>query len=89
MLRPALSEILSRIRAALKPDGLHFASYKGGGEAGRDGNGRYFNYLSRAEAIDAYRQSGQWKILSCEEYIGGGYEGGQGPWIAVTAMKRE
>jgi 2-polyprenyl-3-methyl-5-hydroxy-6-metoxy-1,4-benzoquinol methylase len=44
--RQGLSGILRRVFRALKPAGLHFASYKSGGREGRDSAGRYYNYLS-------------------------------------------
>lgn len=85
--RAALADVLALILRALKPGGLHFATYKAGGSAGRDRLGRYFNYPDRAALIAAYARSGDWDILAVTEYIGGGYEGGQGPWIAITARR--
>ena len=54
----SLPQILALIFKALKPGGLHFASYKGGGAEGRDRYVRYFNYLSREDVTEAYRRSG-------------------------------
>jgi SAM-dependent methyltransferase len=85
--RMQLPQILSRIRRALKPGGLHFANYKAGGRDGRDSLGRYFNYLSLAEMHLAYAASGEWKVLANEECEGGGYEGGTGPWVAITLQR--
>ncbi|MHB9880926.1 class I SAM-dependent methyltransferase [Pacificimonas sp. ICDLI1SI03] len=85
--RSALPGVLGRVLAALKPGGLHFANYKGGGTAGRDALGRYFNYLGRSDLIEAYRASGHWEIESIIEYVGGGYEGGRGPWLTITARR--
>ena len=85
--RVALGKVLALVFAALKPNGLHFASYKAGGVAGRDALGRYFNYPDRQLLIDAYSCSAAWEILSVVEYVGGGYEGGQGPWLAITARR--
>ena len=72
---------------ALKPGGLHFASYKGGGAEGRDRYGRYFNFLSREDVSEAYRRSGPWEVVSVTESLGGGYDGQQGPWVAVTVRR--
>jgi SAM-dependent methyltransferase len=83
--RSSLTDVLAKVYAALKPGGLHFASYKAGGLEGRDSHGRYFNYLSSHDAADMYRRSSPWEILSIEEYEGGGYQGTRGPWIAVLA----
>jgi cyclopropane fatty-acyl-phospholipid synthase-like methyltransferase len=85
--RPALPDILSRVARALKPGGWHLASFKAGGAEGRDRFGRYFNYLSREQAEAAYQQAADWTSIEIEEYVSGGYEGGQGPWIKVIARK--
>jgi hypothetical protein len=58
----SLPQILALIFKALKPGGLNFASYKGGGAEGRDPYGRYFNYLSREDVTEAYRRSGPWEV---------------------------
>jgi hypothetical protein len=58
----SLPQILALVFKALKPGGLHFASYKGGGAEGRDRYGRYFNYLSREDVTEAYRRSGPWEV---------------------------
>jgi SAM-dependent methyltransferase len=85
--RNSLPAVLELVFKALKPGGLHFASYKGGGTEGRDRFGRYFNYLSRQEVTDAYERSAPWEILSVTECLGGGYDGQQGPWVAITVRK--
>ncbi len=85
--RPALPGILSRVFRALKPGGIHFANFKGGGREGRDTFGRYFNYLTADEVRAAYRRSAEWDILSLTEDLGGGYDGVRGPWIGITACK--
>jgi SAM-dependent methyltransferase len=85
--RLSLPGVLALVFNALKPGGIHFASYKGGGVAGRDKLGRYFNYLDRAALLHAYRRSAAWDVLSVTEFASGGYDGAQGPWIAVTARR--
>jgi SAM-dependent methyltransferase len=85
--RPALPGILSLVFRALKPGGTHFANFKGGGREGRDAFGRYFNYLTADEVSAAYRRSAEWDIQSLTEYLGGGYDGAQGPWVGITARK--
>lgn len=85
--RSALAGVLFRIFRALKPGGLHVATFKAGRAEGRDGLGRYFNYLSTAELEAAYRGSADWEILSIQDYVGGDYEGGRRPWVAVTARR--
>lgn len=85
--RPALTDILSRIFTALRPGGIHAATFKTGGVEGRDGLGRYFNYLSADQAEAVYRGSAAWEIASIQTYAGGDYEGGRRPWVAVTVRK--
>lgn len=86
--RPALPQILAKIRRALKPGGLHHASYKGGGREGRDRHGRYFNYLSAEEVRRLYAASGRWEVLSVAEYLGGGYDPDEPtPWVAATLRR--
>lgn len=83
----ALPQILERVFEALKPGGLHFASYKAGGTPARDLVGRYFNHPDQAALRRAYSASGAWDVQSVVEYTGGGYENGRGPWIAITVRR--
>lgn len=86
--KATLPEVLEKVHRALKPGGQHFASYKSGGQEGRDENGRYFNYLSKNQLLDAYATSGEWEISEIHEYQGGGYNAKKlGPWIALFATK--
>ena len=85
--RSSLPQILALVFKALKPGGLHFASYKGGGTEGRDRYGRYFNYLSREDVTEVYRKSGPWEVVSVTESLGDGYDGQQGPGVAVTVRR--
>lgn len=87
--RESLPEVVGRVFKALKPGGLHYASYKGGGREGRDSHGRYFNYLTRDELVEAYARAAPWEVDSVVEYVGSGYEGTQGPWVAITARRPE
>ena len=84
--RAALPDILARVHHALRPGGLHLATYKADGVEGRDSVGRYFNHLSADDAHLLYDASAPWRNLQIVPYTGGGYENGaQGPWIKVTA----
>lgn len=88
--RTELPKILKLIDRALKPGGFHFASFKAGGVEGRDKLDRYYNYLSRDQAVDLYRGAANWEIVSVDEWIGpsgGGKQGQLGPWVAITVRK--
>ncbi|MGL4236900.1 class I SAM-dependent methyltransferase [Tabrizicola sp.] len=85
--RAGLPAVLAKVWRALRPGGLHHATYKAGEAEGRDGHGRYFSYLAREELVAMYERSGQWEILSVNEYVGGGFAGSQGPWLALMAKK--
>lgn len=87
--RAALGGILQHIHRALKPGGWHLATYKAGGEEGRDRFGRYFNYPDAALLDAWYRGSGDWGILEISQGWGGGYDGRQGPWLQVTAKRAD
>jgi hypothetical protein len=73
----------------LKPGGWHIASYKGGGAEGRDRFGRYFNYLDAEELQAVYAKAGAWAETEIVSGMGGGYDGVQGPWHAITVQKPE
>lgn len=85
--RPMLPGILARVIRALKPGGLHAATYKVGEAEGRDGLGRYFNYVSADDLVSAYRRSAAWEILSVQSYEAGDYQGGRRAWVIITALK--
>lgn len=88
--RAELPGILSKVRVALKPGGLHHATYKAGGCEGRDRHGRYFNYPSRDQLIHMYERSGAWDVISVSEYEGGGFDKGvKDPWLAIMARRPE
>lgn len=82
-----LSSVLRRVHQSLRHGGRHFASFKAGGLAGRDRYGRYFNYLSRDQAEQIYLASAPWGDIQISETMGGGYDGGQGPWLQVNAVR--
>ncbi len=83
-----LTPILTRIWRALKPGGWHFATYKTASEQGRDEHGRYYNYLSQAEADRQYRASGDWLSLDYEQQAGVGYFSAPAVWLKVVARKK-
>jgi len=82
-----LPEVLHRIWNALKPGGWHFASFKTEGRASRDEHGRYYNYLDRDTAKQAYEVAGDWQSISFETYDGVGYFSAASRWLTVSAQK--
>jgi SAM-dependent methyltransferase len=62
--RDDLADILGRIRRALKPEGLFYASFKIGEGGGRDTLGRYYNYPSPEWLQATYAAAGEWRPMS-------------------------
>jgi SAM-dependent methyltransferase len=62
--RDELADILGRIRRALKPEGVFYASFKVGEGDGRDNLGRYYNYPSPEWLQATYGAAGGWKGVS-------------------------
>lgn len=87
--RAGLPDVLARIRRALRPGGLHPASYKASGAQGRDRFGRLFNQLTTEEMLAAYATSGAWETVAVVAYEGGGYDGEHVSWVAITARRME
>ena len=85
--RKDLSAALARIERALKPGGWFFANYKAGDAEGRDTLGRYYNFPDRAWLEQQYRSAAPWQSLEWETGTGGGYDGVEREWIAITARK--
>ena len=88
MARAQLPDVLDRIRCALKPGGLHFATYKRGVGEGFDRHGRYYNFPSPSELRAAYGVPDKWDLLSVEEFVEPGFDADRPePWIAVTLRR--
>jgi SAM-dependent methyltransferase len=81
--RPALAATLALIHRALRPGGLHYASFKAGEMDGRDGLGRYYNYVDTDFLREAYEASGAWQDLLIMERDGGSYDGAPTRWLHV------
>jgi SAM-dependent methyltransferase len=62
--RDELAGILGRIRRALKPDGVFYASFKIGEGDGRDDLGRYYNYPTPEWLQATYTAAGTWRSVS-------------------------
>lgn len=82
--RSELRDVLERVRRALRPQGLFFASYKTGGEEGLDSHGRYFNRPDPEWLRETYRAAG-WHNTEILEGEGGGYGGEHSRWLSVFA----
>ncbi len=85
--RAGLRDVLARLHAALRPGGLHLATYKGGGTEGRDVLGRYYNYLDAGQLREAYAAAAPWAAIEASSYVDIGYDGSSGPWVAVLARR--
>lgn len=86
--RNRLPSVLQSIFQALKPGGLHFANFKRGTADRRDAKDRYYSCLTLGSLRDLYTSSADWEIVSSFEYEGGGgYEGSNSPWVAITVRK--
>ena len=81
--RPALADVLARIRRALRPGGWHFANFKLGSGEGRDPLGRLNNFPDRQWLDDSYRAAG-FTVVGCEGYTGAGADGVKREWYALT-----
>lgn len=86
--RPALPGIIDLIHTALKAGGVFYASFKAGEAEGRDGFGRYFNYLSKDELAAAYDPASRWASLAIDEDMGSGYDQMPTRWLHVLAVKQ-
>jgi SAM-dependent methyltransferase len=62
--RDELGGIISRIRNALKPAGVFYASFKIGEVDGRDKVGRYYNYPTQEWLQATYAAAGTWDQVS-------------------------
>lgn len=85
--RAGLPNVLARVHRALKPGGLLAASFKSGGQEGRDKLGRYYNYLNADELSALLHQAGTWSSLDLTEGRGTGYDVTETGWIVVFARK--
>ena len=86
--RDELTGILERIRRALKPDGVFYASFKiGEGDGGRDSLGRYYNYPSPEWLEATYAAAGSWRSLSSDTSKIRGFDGTQATMLHLVKRK--
>ncbi len=84
--RADLPDVLVRIHRALKPGGLHYASYKLGDGEGRCLLGRLHNFPDAAWLEAQYRDAG-FEMIDSEIFRGSGDDGTVRDWIAVTVRR--
>jgi SAM-dependent methyltransferase len=64
-----LTSVFVRIRRALKPSGVFYASFKMGEGGGRDNLGRYYNYPSPQWLQTIYAAAGEWSALASDTSV--------------------
>jgi SAM-dependent methyltransferase len=84
--RAELPGVLARIHEALKPGGLHYASFKLGEEEGRDLLGRLHNFPS-PQWLERIYSKGGFAMLESEIYPGKGSDGTMRDWMALTVRR--
>ena len=85
--RAELDSVGKRVRRALKPNGLLFASFKSGGKEGRDDLGRYYNHLTKDEVLAVLAAAGAWTAIEVSEGRGKGYDGVEVGFVGCFARK--
>ncbi|MCO6176764.1 bifunctional 2-polyprenyl-6-hydroxyphenol methylase/3-demethylubiquinol 3-O-methyltransferase UbiG [Ciceribacter sp. RN22] len=79
-----LPSVIGKIRRALRPSGLFYASFKAGQQEGCDRFGRYYNRPAPEWLIHQYRMQGFAEpVVECAH--GGGYDGVATEWLHVVA----
>ncbi|WP_105381245.1 class I SAM-dependent methyltransferase [Neorhizobium alkalisoli] len=85
--RAKLGGILERIRLALRPGGLFYASFKAGEAEGHDSLGRFYNYPSKGWLKELY-ESLSWTSIEIAEEHGTAYDKRPTDWLHVLAARR-
>jgi SAM-dependent methyltransferase len=85
--RDELTDDLARIHRALRPGGHFMASFKSGSNEGRDGLGRYYNYLDAAQLRGHMTAAAPWTRIEISESDGSGYDGMPTHWLWLLARK--
>lgn len=81
--RRDLPAILGAVLRALRPEGLHYASYKLGDGEGRDRLGRLHSFPDEDWLIEVYREAG-FGVEQVERFRGEGADGTVRDWLALT-----
>lgn len=84
--RAQLPRVLGAIHTALRPGGLHFASYKLGTGEGRDLLGRLHNFPAPDWLKARYQEVG-FAVIEHRTYAGKSCDGTQRDWIDLTVQR--
>ncbi len=84
--RAELPSVVKAIHRALRPGGLHYASFKLGDGEGRDLLGRLHNFPDAQWVRDLYNNAG-FDAIDEDVFAGKGTDGTQRDWIAITLKK--
>jgi SAM-dependent methyltransferase len=84
--RAQLPLVLGAIHTALRPCGLHFASYKLGTGEGRDLLGRLHNFPPADWLLARHEEAG-FMLLEQRTYAGKASDGTQRDWIDLTVQR--
>lgn len=85
--RDELTDDLARIHRALRLGGCLTASFKAGDSEGRDGFGRYYNYLDADQLRTHVTMAASWAAIDIGENDGSGYDGKPTRWLWLRATK--
>jgi SAM-dependent methyltransferase len=85
--REELAGVLTRIRRALKPSGVFYASYKVGSSDGRDSLGRYYNYPSPEWLEATYAASGKWDAVKSDTSVIKSFDDAAATMLHVVVRK--
>ena len=84
--RSDFPSVVSAIRQALRPNGLHFANFKLGDGEGRDPLGRLHNFPDIGWLETSYHNA-SFEIIESEVYRGEGADGVVRDWFAMTVRR--
>lgn len=84
--RAALPGVVAAIHRALRPGGLHYASFKHGTDEFRDDRGRLNSRVPPEHLQDLYRSAG-FDLIALDPWQGEGAGGVMRDWLSVTARK--
>lgn len=83
--KPSLPAIFEKIRRALRPNGVVYASFKTGAPEGIDQFGRYYNYPDETFLREAMGDG--WRSIEMAQRAGTSHYNLPATWLHVTAVK--